>query len=838
MKNRGTKGFISVIMVLSMVLAGALITAVMDPAGDVVYAEPEGDVPVYTLNAEPVPEETGVYRVEANVGDNWNQQDPSTIGIPSVAKQTLANGPTTESPAIIMGAAVNYEKKTGPTEYTPIEGAKLIAPYSYFRWSVIDEKVQNEDGTISVHKKLSGFDGSYYIIRVDVSRIIEGKTGYLHVRQDDNKALMAVTGLEGTSFSNAMGSKTASYSLANNAAALKDSGADDADKDTPYVDVIVLSSGKLTAGADAGKDTAPSPNIKLSFYVDKTKDYDPKLKPLDPNNLPKFPYKAKNGKTYKTEQAYNNAMLGRFFNKKKMTEANNATSYLVMGEDLEIDVTVDEQEEIGAGDTPAEFWSLTKAMDYQPYNAHIIKLICEVPVLEGLSIDSKVAGEERSVFLDVNSFDIQIANNTQEAKAGLTIAGGASLRIMDGTKTSGAELAIGNNATMVIKKGGALIIDESCTGEVEYDAATTPSGSSQKPEEMAVGEITVEDGGCLVNRGVVSIEGAEAKPQVQKVTTDIKRADMFIDFGGAFENYGCLSLKGDLFVLGTLNNYGQYNDTFDAHDPDKGTITYHRGIQVTWKDNVTKKGVEPGALNVGIDADGRIENRAVLNNYGDIVLVPGKLNLYGTLNNAKHPDDATDHTGHIYLCMADQAIIPITPTKKAPLVVEKRVYVDPPKSSVLNSSNGTVNGEDGSISEARVELIHNGVLGELIPLTDEEAAARAAYAKKVKTAMARSARGLKAKAKKGKKARLTWKKASGASGYKIKYCRKKNFKKGVKTVTVSKVKTKTKTIRKLKAKKYYYFKIAPYTKVKNPTTGKTRMILGKWSKAKRIKARR
>ena len=45
-------------------------------------------------------------------------------------------------------------------------------------------------------------------------------------------------------------------------------------------------------------------------------------------------------------------------------------------------------------------------------------------------------------------------------------------------------------------------------------------------------------------------------------------------------------------------------------------------------------------------------------------------------------------------------------------------------------------------------------------------------------------------------------------------------------------------IRKLKAKKYYYFKIAPYTKVKNPTTGKTRMILGKWSKAKRIKARR
>ena len=106
----------------------------------------------------------GVYRVQAVKGDT-----DKTIGIPAIAKQNLENGPTIESPAIIMGAAVPYEVKTGPTDFTPISGGALYPPYSYFRYSIIEEL--GVDGTM--HKKMSGFDGTYYIIRVDVSDLIK-----------------------------------------------------------------------------------------------------------------------------------------------------------------------------------------------------------------------------------------------------------------------------------------------------------------------------------------------------------------------------------------------------------------------------------------------------------------------------------------------------------------------------------------------------------------------------------------------------------------------------------------------------------------------------------------
>lgn len=59
----------------------------------------------YTLNATICEDLPGVYKTKAKVGDS---KDTATIGIPSVAKQTLNGVPTTESPAIIMGAAVNY----------------------------------------------------------------------------------------------------------------------------------------------------------------------------------------------------------------------------------------------------------------------------------------------------------------------------------------------------------------------------------------------------------------------------------------------------------------------------------------------------------------------------------------------------------------------------------------------------------------------------------------------------------------------------------------------------------------------------------------------------------
>lgn len=650
----------------------------------------------------------GVYYTVIEKGEVYSEESPKTIGIPSIAKQklTLENGPTKESPAIIMGAAVGFEKKTGPTDYEILN--ERIAPYSYFRYGIIDEEMRDADGNITVHKKLSGFDGSYYIVRINLTNLLDGITEpekkFLHVKQEDNKALMVAVGFDGTTYCN-QGNKTGSYPLKDALAALKDTTGND--MDTPYFDVVILSSGKLVAGADAGDGKTPEGDIKLSFYVDETADYHPGLVELDPNNMPTFPHTCKpDGEqgpevTYQTETDYNNALFTKFYEDEEAKKDPAASSYLVKGSDLEIDVTVDESDEQASSSTPPVFWSLEKAMAYQAFDKHVIKLICEVPVLDALSISGT---SERNVILDVNSFDIQIANNVDKKQAGLTIDANANLTIMDGTNTSGAELAVGNNATMVIKKDGVLIIDESCTTESEYDAGTVPEGET--PPDLDIGEITIEDGGKIINNGVINIEGAESKPkdpsqQDTPVVTDVKRADMFVNYGGQLDNNGCISLKGDLYVLGTLNNNGKYDDTIDAHDPDKGTTSYHKGIQVTWKDVVTDEGIDPGVLNVGLDSKNNVEKRAILNNKGDIVLVPGTFNLYGTFNNE----------GNLYLCTVTEAIIPVI-NPDDPLEVERRVSVNPPRQSVFNANGGTVN-DHGYIGEATVELIHNGVLGKL-----------------------------------------------------------------------------------------------------------------------------
>lgn len=80
---------------------------------------------------------------------------------------------------------------------------------------------------------------------------------------------------------------------------------------------------------------------------------------------------------------------------------------------------------------------------------------------------------------------------------------------------------------------------------------------------------------------------------------------------------------------------------------------------------------------------------------------------------------------------------------------------------------------------------------------------------------------------KGKKVKLTWKKISGANGYKIRYSTNKKLKKA-KTKTIKKNTAKY-TIKKLKLKKKYYVQVRAY-KMFN---GKT--YYGKWSKSKKIK---
>lgn len=90
----------------------------------------------------------------------------------------------------------------------------------------------------------------------------------------------------------------------------------------------------------------------------------------------------------------------------------------------------------------------------------------------------------------------------------------------------------------------------------------------------------------------------------------------------------------------------------------------------------------------------------------------------------------------------------------------------------------------------------------------------------------------KVKNTKGKKLVVTWKKQSEATGYVIECSTRKDFKKGVKKVTVKKNKTKTATIKKLKKGKKYYVRIRAYTKANGRT------IYGSYSKILKVKVKK
>ena len=80
---------------------------------------------------------------------------------------------------------------------------------------------------------------------------LEGK--YLHVRQENNKALLVATGMSDNAFvwsdtsqtNNKGGCKAAAYPLADGAAAMKDTSGSDNQK--PYLDVVLVSSAKNVA---------------------------------------------------------------------------------------------------------------------------------------------------------------------------------------------------------------------------------------------------------------------------------------------------------------------------------------------------------------------------------------------------------------------------------------------------------------------------------------------------------------------------------------------------------------------------------------------------------------
>ena len=631
-----------------------------------------------------------------------SKDEAQTIGMPSIADSNL-DEPTKESPAIIQGAAVGYEEKTGPVDYTTIK--ERVDPYTEFKHSVMEEKAQ--DGT--VHRKLTGFDGTYVILRLNVEKFFSkvsevASDVYLHVKQEKNMALIPGMGMldNNHAFADALGSKTGSYRLGD---LLDQKGKDTA---TPFVDVVMFSTGKLAAGADKGKQDTPDGDIPIQFYMDDVADYNPDLK-YDPQS---------------TDPNHQVQCLAKFFDATK-TAADKISHFLIKGSDLALEVAVENSggEKKDKGTT---YWSVKKAFEDPYYDlpqdeskddpecGRTLKMISEVPVVDGLTFKGDDEDHLRKRTLDVNSFDIQIANNTAQDEstytAGITLEN-SWLTIADKSNTTGAEMAVGNNAKFVIDKGGKLIIDETCQLEIEWDGATTTpaaDGTTPPADILNNGQLDLRAGGEIVNNGIITIEGTEGKPYQpeagqQAIDSEKGYGEFTIEKDARLTNNGSMVVYGRLYNMGTLVNNGKYGDVITSYDPDKGRYDYHKGIQVSWKDDVTQKNVEPGSLLNGKNRDGKIEKNAILQNNGDILLNPGILENYALLANKAN--------ANIYLAAATEAIIPIEPTPEAPTVVSKRITLNTPKGSSFINYGTLIN--DGNVVPATVVLNDNGSFGAI-----------------------------------------------------------------------------------------------------------------------------
>ena len=638
----------------------------------------------------------GVYSVKIDP-NQASEEDAPTIGMPSIADQNL-DEPTTESPAIIQGAAVGYEEKTGPVDYTTIK--ERTEPYSEFEHSVTEEKAQ--DG--SVHKKLTGFDGTYVILRLDVGNFFSETGGtasntYLHVKQENNLALIPGMGMMDNdhAFADALGSKTGSYRLED---LLDQNGKD---LTTPYVDVLMFATGKLAAGADSGKADQPDGDIPIHFYMDNVADYNPDLK-----------YDSQS-----TDPKHHELCLDKFYDAAKTT-VEKISNFLIKGSDLALEVAVEDSggENKDKGTT---YWSVKKAFEDPYYDlpqdeskddpgcGRTLKMISEVPIVDGLTFEGTDENHLRKRTLDVNSFDVQIANNTTKDKStysdGITLKN-AWLTIADKSNTTGAEMAIGNNAQFVIDKSGKLIIDETCQLEIEWDGATTTPAANGKTSSSDIlnnGLLDLRAGGEIVNNGIITVEGTEGKPGQSSADSEKGYGEFTIEKGAKLTNNGSMVVYGKLYNLGTLVNNGKYDDVITSNDPDKGRFDYHKGIQISWKDDVTQNNVEPGALLNGKDRNGKIVKDAILQNNGDILLNPGVLENYALLVN--------EANANIYLAAATEAIIPIEPTAENPTVVSKRITLSSPEGSHFYNYGTLIN--NGNIVPATVELNDNGSFGAI-----------------------------------------------------------------------------------------------------------------------------
>ena len=699
---------------------------------------------VYVHNATLFNEDSGDYpgvyttKLTPNTATAEEAKTSETIGMPSIADANYPDVPATESPAIIQGAAVGYEKKTGATSYEQLDPNRpRPEPYSEFTVKTMTEQAQ--DGT--THTKLSGFDGTYVIVRLDVSEFFSSGTDnidnlYLHMEQKDNKALMAAATAAKpaadaattvdpadytptNSFTDGLGNRSASYRLRDLV---------DPNGTTPYVDVILYATAANVAGADAGKENTANGDVPLAFYVDSTLEYNSELKEYDPSNTANVdPNADANDPNAKTSTAYDAKWHAKFFDVLKAADAKASVSrYLVKGSDLALETMV---ENSGGEDksTGTTYWSLKKALENPYYDQEIdkssedqgsgrtVKLMSEVAVTQELKLQGSDANNLKKRTLDVNSFDIQIANNTNKDAStyndGFTLSN-AWLTIADLSNTTGAEMAIGNNAHFVIDQGGKLIIDKTCQLEIEWDGATTTTTNGQETQNtqqdvLNNGLLDLRAGGEIINNGIITIEGTEGKPyqegsgtEQQVIDSQKGSGEMTIREGATLTNNGSLVVYGKLYNLGTLVNNGKYNDVIISNDPDRGAFNYHKGIQVAWKDDVTQKNIEAGSLINGKDKDGKTVSGAKLINNGDIVLTPGTLENDAILNNKKG-----------YSAVATEAIIPITPDPATPTIVSKRVTLDPVELSHIINNKLLIN--QGSIAPATVALNDNTGFGAL-----------------------------------------------------------------------------------------------------------------------------
>ena len=189
----------------------------------------------------------------------------------------------------------------------------------------------------------------------------------------------------------------------------------------------------------------------------------------------------------------------------------------------------------------------------------------------------------------------------------------------------------------------------------------------------------------------------------------LKAAELHIEAGGTLVNNGSLIAYGGLYNLGTLINNGHYNDTITSNNPDKGQFTYHKGIQVAWKDDVTQSGVRMGYFSNGEAGN---PNTSFINN-GDLVLAPGFLENYGTLENTAN--------GNMYLCSVDEAVIPVQVSWSA-LIMEQRIGFERPMAVYFTNYAGASLANAGNIASADVEIVGNGNLGNLIQVVPEDLA--------------------------------------------------------------------------------------------------------------------